>query len=145
MLSLFKPSSIYYSSFSPFMFSSLVKFKVIEDNKTKEISAQIGNTLLEVAKQNNIGLIGACEGSCACASCHVILDKNIFEKIPKPSESEEDMLELAFGLTSTSRLACQIKIDKNFENAIVTIPKVQRNISLDELSVSQKDGENKKI
>lgn len=129
---------------SYFNFSDLIKFKIIEEgSEPKEISAKVGDNLLEVAKNNNINIIGACEGNCACATCHVIFDKSIFNKLPKATEQEEDMLETAPGLTSYSRLACQIKIEKYFNNSTIILPKIQRNISLDVLRLI--NSENKKI
>jgi len=64
---------------------------------------------------------------CACSTCHVILEEKLFEKLPEPSEAEEDMLDMAFGLTSTSRLSCQIKITEDFDGTTISIPKATRN------------------
>ena len=117
-----------------FYFSNSIKFNFIVNNNIVPVIANIGDNLLEVAKNNNINLIGACEGSCACASCHVIFEPKLYKKLPKIQQSEEDMLENAFGVTSTSRLACQIKIDTKFKGCNITIPKDQRNISFQCLS-----------
>ena len=73
------------------------------DGQEKTIDAENGLSLLEVAHNNGIDLEGACEGSLACSTCHVVIEKNFFEDLPEPSEEEEDMLDLAFGLTHTSR------------------------------------------
>ena len=77
----------------------------------KTVEAEKGLSILEVAHKNGIDLEGACEGSLACATCHVILEKEIFDSLNEPTEEEEDMLDLAFGLTHTSRLGCQIIIN----------------------------------
>ena len=101
------------------------------DGKEKEIEAQNGLSLLEVAHNNGISLEGACEGSLACSTCHVIVDKEYFENLPEPSEEEEDMLDLAFGLTHTSRLGCQIIINDTLNGMKVKVPSGTRNISVD--------------
>ena len=85
------------------------------DGKEVTVDAQNGLSLLEVAHKNGISLEGACEGSLACSTCHIIVDKEFFEKLPEPSEEEEDMLDLAWGLTHTSRLGCQIIITDGLE------------------------------
>jgi ferredoxin-2, mitochondrial len=70
---------------------------------------------LEVAKKYDVELEGACEASLACSTCHVILPKDIYQKLEDAVDEEEDLLDLAFGLTPTSRLGCQVKITKDFE------------------------------
>jgi ferredoxin len=84
-----------------------------------------------VAHKNRIDLEGACEGSLACSTCHVILDKKLYDKLGEPSDREYDLLDQAFGLTSTSRLGCQLKVDKGLENSIIKIPSATRNIAVD--------------
>ncbi len=74
----------------------------------KEVEAPVGLSVLEIAHRNDIDLEGACEGSLACSTCHVIVEPGWFDRLGEPSEEEEDMLDLAFGLTHTSRLGCQI-------------------------------------
>lgn len=101
------------------------------DGKEKTVDAENGLSLLEVAHNNDIDLEGACEGSLACSTCHVILEKNFFENLPEPSEEEEDMLDLAFGLTHTSRLGCQIIIDEKLEGMKVKVPTGTRNMSVE--------------
>ncbi len=63
-----------------------------------------------MAKLNDVELEGACEASLACSTCHVILPKKIYDNLTPPVDEEEDLLDLAFGLTPTSRLGCQVKI-----------------------------------
>ncbi|MCP5369076.1 MAG: 2Fe-2S iron-sulfur cluster binding domain-containing protein [Rickettsiaceae bacterium] len=111
---------------------SLEKIKVIfvENNEEKVIEAQVGLSILDVAHQNNIDLEGACEGSLACATCHVILEKDIYDKLEAPEEAEEDMLDLAFGLTHTSRLGCQIILTKELDGMRILIPCATRNINV---------------
>ncbi len=88
----------------------------------KVIKAQEGLSLLEVAHQNNIDIEGACGGCLACATCHVIIDKEWYDKLEETKEEEKDMLDLAFGLTETSRLSCQIIITKELDGLKVYLP-----------------------
>ena len=99
------------------------------ENTEKVIDAPNGISLLEVAHKNDIPLEGACEGSLACSTCHVIIeDENRFDELPEPSEDEEDMLDLAFGLTQTSRLGCQIMVNDELDGLVVSLPSATRNI-----------------
>ena len=66
-------------------------------------------------------LVGACDGSLACSTCHVILEQSHYDALPPPEEEEEDMLDLAFGLTDTSRLGCQIKIDASMKGMVLQV------------------------
>lgn len=107
-----------------------IKIIFIENDKEIEVEASIGLSLLEVAHENNIDLEGACEGSLACATCHVILEEKIYNILEQPTEAEEDMLDLAFGLTHTSRLGCQIILTKELDGMRVRVPSATRNISI---------------
>ncbi len=93
----------------------------------KIVDAPVGLSLLEVAHMNNVDLEGACEGSLACSTCHVIIDDYWFDKLPKASEAEEDMLDLAFGVAQTSRLGCQITITDELDGLSVKVPSSTRN------------------
>lgn len=106
------------------------KIIFIDDKEEKIVEAPIGLSILEIAHQNDIDLEGACEGSLACATCHVILEEEIYNKLEKPSEAEEDMLDLAFGLTHTSRLGCQIIMSEELHNIKVKLPSATRNINV---------------
>lgn len=90
-----------------------------------------GLSLLEIAHENNIDLEGACEGSLACSTCHVIVDPEWYPKLEEPTEDEEDMLDLAFDLTHTSRLGCQIIVSKALDGITVRLPKGTRNMLVD--------------
>ncbi len=107
-----------------------IKIIFIENNKEIEVEASVGLSVLEVAHENNIDLEGACEGSLACATCHVILEEKIYNILEQPDEAEEDMLDLAFGLTHTSRLGCQIILTKELNGMRVRVPSATRNISI---------------
>tara|TARA_Y100000813_G_C23947411_1_gene251012 strand:+ start:179 stop:511 length:333 start_codon:yes stop_codon:yes gene_type:complete len=110
----------------------MTKIIFVEPNgDEKTIEAENGLSLLEVAHNNGIDLEGACEGSLACSTCHIIVEKNFFDNLPEPSEEEEDMLDLAFGLTHTSRLGCQIIINEKLEGMKVRIPSGTRNMNVE--------------
>lgn len=96
-----------------------------------EVDAPLGLSVLEIAHQNNIDLEGACEGSLACSTCHVVVDPEWYEALPEALEEEEDMLDLAFGLTPTSRLGCQIIITPELDGLTVTLPAATRNMMID--------------
>jgi 2Fe-2S ferredoxin len=100
----------------------------IERNGTKrEVEAPLGLSVLEVAHKHDVDIEGACEGSLACSTCHVIVDPAWFSKLAKPSEDEEDMLDLAFGLEKTSRLGCQIVMSDALDGLVVRLPSSVRN------------------
>ncbi|EJW02180.1 hypothetical protein EDEG_03376 [Edhazardia aedis USNM 41457] len=112
--------------------STLKKIPFYFINKTKKlIYGHEGETVLTAAHKNKIDLEGACEGSLACSTCHVILDKNIYDKLNNISDREYDLLDQAYGLTSTSRLGCQIEIDDRLKNAQIKIPRATRNMAID--------------
>lgn len=75
-----------------------------KDGTVTVAEGQEGQNLLDVAHKHGVDLEGACDGACACSTCHVILDHDVYDALPAPSDEEEDMLDLAFGLTETSRL-----------------------------------------
>jgi 2Fe-2S ferredoxin len=96
-----------------------------------EVEAPEGLSVLEIAHMNNIDLEGACEGSLACSTCHVIIeDENTYNNLKPASEEEEDMLDLAFGLTPTSRLGCQLIMSGDLDGLKVRLPHATRNISM---------------
>ncbi len=92
------------------------------DGNRKEVDAPLGLSVLEIAQRNDVDIEGACEGSLACATCHVIVDEAWFDKLPEASDDEEDMLDLAFGLQETSRLGCQIIMRPEIDGLTVTLP-----------------------
>ncbi len=109
--------------------SKIVKVTfIINNGEEKIIEAPVGLSILEVAHSNSIDLEGACEGSLACATCHVIVEEEFYNKLEKPKEAEEDMLDLAFGLTDTSRLGCQIILTEQLDGIKVRLPSATRNI-----------------
>lgn len=108
------------------------KVTFIESNgEKKTFDAPEGLSLLEIAHMNDIDLEGACEGSLACSTCHVVVDDAWYDLLSEPTEDEEDMLDLAFGLTHTSRLGCQIIMNQELDGITVTLPAATRNMMVD--------------
>ena len=100
------------------------------DGNRREVDAPLGLSVLEIAHKNGIDIEGACEGSLACSTCHVIVDAEWYDLLQEASEDEEDMLDLAFGLTATSRLGCQIIITEELDGLVVRLPTTTRNLLL---------------
>lgn len=110
--------------------SQKVTVKFIEpDQKTNTVQAQIGQSLLDVARAHNIDLEGACEGSLACSTCQVWVDPSWYDRLDPPADEEEDMLELAFFRKDTSRLGCQIILTEALDGLVVEIPKQTRHLT----------------
>ena len=103
---------------------------VERDGTRKEVDAPIGLSVLEIAHRNGVDIEGACEGSLACSTCHVIVEPDWYELLKDATEDEEDMLDLAFGLTQTSRLGCQIVITEELDGLTVQLPAATRNLLL---------------
>ena len=108
-----------------------IKFINTRDDTEKIVDAQIGDHLLEVAHKHEIDLEGAWEASLAWSTCHVILEEDIYDSLEDPEEEEDDLLDLAFGLTLTSRLGCQVYVTKEMDGMTVTIPSASRNFYVD--------------
>lgn len=106
---------------------TLVRFLKSDGTLDKEVEAKPGQRLLDVAWAAREPLEGACEGVMACSTCHVIVDCDDFEDLPRASEEEEDLLDLAAYATRTSRLACQIVLTEDMKSLTVRIPPGARN------------------
>ncbi len=104
---------------------------VLPDGKEQVVDAPVGVSVLEIAHKNHVSLEGACEGSLACSTCHVIVDKSFYDKLKPATEDEEDMLDLAFGLSHTSRLGCQIIMSDALDGLKVVLPAATRNMMVD--------------
>jgi ferredoxin len=99
------------------------------DNGGRVVAAgEEGQSLLELGQAYGQPLEGTCEGQMACSTCHVIVDPEDFDRLPRASEDEEDMLDLAAATTRTSRLACQITLTPALDGMRVRIPGVSRNM-----------------
>lgn len=104
-----------------------VRFHKPDGTLDKEVEARSGQRLLDVAWAAGQPLEGACEGVMACSTCHVIVDKADFEKLPRASDEEEDLLDLAAHATGTSRLSCQIILTEDMGTLDVRIPAGSKN------------------
>jgi len=98
------------------------------DGTRKTVDAPIGLSVLEIAHRNDVDIEGACEGSLACSTCHVVIEPEWYELLKDATEDEEDMLDLAFGLTKTSRLGCQIVMTEELDGLTVRLPQATRNM-----------------
>lgn len=98
------------------------------DGTRRVVDAPLGLSVLEIAHKNGVDIEGACEGSLACSTCHVIVDPTWYGKLATATEDEEDMLDLAFGLEETSRLGCQIVITSALDGLVVKLPAGSRNM-----------------
>ena len=97
--------------------------------ETVTAEAQPGDSLLKVAQGAGMPLEGTCEGQMACSTCHVVVAKEWIAALPEASEEEEDMLDLAYGVTATSRLSCQITLTEGLDGLTVRIPPEARDMS----------------
>ena len=111
------------------------KFSYSKDGEQREVLGREGETLLEVAHNNEIELEGACAQSLACSTCHVVLEERIYNDLEPAVEEEEDLLDLAYGLTLTSRLGCQVKVTRAMEGMVVRLPSATRNFYVDKTKV----------
>lgn len=124
-----------------------INITFIDKDGTKiDFQVAEGDNLLDIAQANDLEMEGelsqsrafdirltispgACGGSCACSTCHVIVDDpDTFDKMEEPSDDENDMLDLAFGLTETSRLGCQVLMTKELDGMVVRLPTMTRNL-----------------
>ena len=97
------------------------------DGTTRQVDAPLGLSVLEIAHKHGVDIEGACEGSLACSTCHVIVEAGWFGRLASPTEDEEDMLDLAFDLQETSRLGCQIIMTDALDGLVVKLPAGTRN------------------
>jgi len=101
-----------------------------DGKERQEVEAPIGLSVMEIAHRHGIDIEGACEGCMACSTCHVIVDPDWHQRLEAASEDEEDMLDLAFGLSNTSRLGCQIIMSAALDGLVVRLPAATRNMLL---------------
>lgn len=92
------------------------------DGSQDTVEAKVGQSLLDVAIEHDLDVEGACEGTLACSTCHMIIPRPIFDEIPKPSEEELDLLDIASALEDTSRLGCQVKVTPQFNGIKIKLP-----------------------
>jgi ferredoxin len=107
---------------------------VMKDGKDVQIIGREGQNLLRLAQAHDIPMEGACEGVCACSTCHVVMDDEQYDMVEDVipfTDDEEDMLDLAFALTPTSRLGCQIVLTPELEGLRIQLPAATRNFYVD--------------
>lgn len=92
------------------------------DGTPLTVSAEAGTTLLDIARDNNLPVEGACGGVMACSTCHMIVDAAWADRLADPGEEEDAILDLAWGVTATSRLGCQIKLTEELDGLVVALP-----------------------
>ena len=104
-------------------------FKVVfieHDGNSHEVNDYVGESLMEAAVSNNVpGIDADCGGNCACATCHVYVKEEWFDKLPKKEDGEEDMLDMAHEPKKYSRLSCQLTVSDELEGLIVKLPEKQ--------------------
>lgn len=105
-----------------------IRFVSADGTESHDVEAHEGHRLLEVAQNDGQPLEGTCEGQMACSTCHVIVAAEDFARLPRASEEEEDMLDLAIGASRTSRLACQILLTADLDGLTVRIPPQHRDM-----------------
>jgi 2Fe-2S ferredoxin len=98
------------------------------DGTRREVQAPVGMSVMEIAKRFGVDIEGACDGTLACGTCHVIVEPEWYGVLAAASEDEEDMLDLAYGLTKTSRLGCQIVMTEELDGLTVRLPTETRNM-----------------
>ena len=108
-----------------------IHFKDSKGELIKTIEGNEGDDILSLAHEHDIDLEGACEGSIACSTCHVILTPEHYDLLEEPGDDENDMLDMAFGLTDTSRLGCQVILDRKLDGMECTLPAATRNMFVD--------------
>jgi 2Fe-2S ferredoxin len=106
------------------LIGSMTKVTYIDSTgQSRTVEAQVGSTVMETALRNSVpGIEAECGGACACATCHVYVAEEWTEKVGKPSQMEEDMLDFAFEVRPNSRLSCQIKVREELDGLVVTTP-----------------------
>ena len=103
------------------------KITYIEHNgKSHTIDVAKGLSVMEGAIQNNItGIDADCGGSMACATCHVYVKEEWFDKLPKKEDGEDDMIDMAYEPNKFSRLSCQLTVSKKLDGLVVQLPEKQ--------------------
>ncbi|XP_015234096.1 PREDICTED: adrenodoxin, mitochondrial [Cyprinodon variegatus] len=94
------------------------------DGEKITVKASPGDSLLDVVINEDLDFdgFGACEGTLACSTCHLIFDEDVYKKLGPVTDEEMDMLDLAYGLTETSRLGCQICLTKSLDGMVARVP-----------------------
>ncbi|XP_062571507.1 adrenodoxin-like isoform X1 [Saccostrea cucullata] len=116
---------MFSTSPKPFANEAVTVHFIMPDGSRVSANSKVGENLLDIIVDNDIDIdgFGACEGTLACSTCHLIFSKEDYDRIPdKPTDEELDMLDLAYGLTDTSRLGCQVIVTKDMDGLEVKVP-----------------------
>lgn len=108
-----------------------VVFEMLGSGETFAVQGRLGESILRVAQHGGVDLEGACECSVACSTCHVVLEAEHWDGLDEATEEEDDMLDMAFGLTDTSRLGCQVLLCADDEGRVIRVPSATRNFYVD--------------
>lgn len=107
----------------------MIRIKIVApDCSAQDVVGTAGDSLLHLAQAYGAPLEGTCDGQMACSTCHVIVDPADFDRLPRASEEEEDMLDLAIGARRTSRLSCQIILAAELDGMTVHLPPTARDV-----------------
>lgn len=101
---------------------------ILPNGEKKSVQGSLGSTVLEVAHHHDIDIEGACGGSLSCSTCHVVVEDSWFDQLPEATEDEEDMLDLAFDVTPTSRLCCQLILTPELNGLTLKVPEQTRHL-----------------
>jgi len=102
-----------------------------KDGNKFPIRGKVGDNILRLGQRYNLDIEGACEASLACSTCHVYVKGDYYDKLPEPSDGENDMLDLASFLKENSRLGCQINLTKELDGMELQLPLATRNFYVD--------------
>lgn len=106
-----------------FVLVKLIPINILHsDGTTQTYHGKEGKIFLDFARDNEIDLEGACGGECSCSTCHIVLPKELYKKLPKISDDELEMLEFVLHREKYSRLGCQVHISKDMANQTIKIP-----------------------
>lgn len=95
---------------------------ITPDGARREVDAPVGQSLMEIARANDLEIEGTCDGTLSCATCHVVVSPEYFSLLNAMSEDEEDMLDLCLEVTKFSRLGCQVQMTESLNGLTVTLP-----------------------
>ena len=108
-----------------------ITFSSLDKSYSKTVKARVGGSLLDAAHENDIDVEGACGGQCACSTCHMYIAPENLKDLAEPDDDEMDMLDLALGVEDNSRLGCQIRVTKDMDGWVISLPEETSNILLD--------------
>lgn len=99
---------------------------ILKDGSTRTVEATSGHSVMETAIRHNVrGIDAECGGCCSCATCHVHVAEQWWDKIGDPQETEKEVLEFADAVGEYSRLSCQILVTEDLDGLVVTMPESQ--------------------